>query len=150
MRSGGTSSRGIIRTLSHTAGDSVDQIRTGAQPRLRYRRLKKVPVAGRQQLVRRSGQTICSAGFVVDPPPGYWFSLHTDRRYSCGQRAAGSPDPRQISTSFVERSNITIRVHIRRFTRLTNASSEKAEMHAAAVALHFTGITSCRFTARCA
>jgi len=48
----------------------------------------------------------------------------------------GSPDPKYISTSFSERSNLTIRMHTRRFTRLTNAFSKKVENHAHAVALH--------------
>lgn len=49
----------------------------------------------------------------------------------------GDPDPKHISTSYVERSNLTMRMQIRRFTRLTNAFSKKLEMHFAAVALHF-------------
>jgi hypothetical protein len=48
----------------------------------------------------------------------------------------GRPDPKQISTSFSERSNLTLRMHMRRFTRLTNAFSKKVENHAHAVALH--------------
>jgi IS1 family transposase len=48
----------------------------------------------------------------------------------------GNPDPKYISTSFSERSNLTIRMHTRRFTRLTNAFSKKVENHAHAVALH--------------
>lgn len=48
----------------------------------------------------------------------------------------GDPDPRHISTSYVERSNLSIRMHMRRFTRLTNAHSKKFENHAWAVALH--------------
>jgi IS1 family transposase len=49
----------------------------------------------------------------------------------------GNPDPAHISTSFVERSNLTMRMHMRRFTRLTNAFSKKIENHAHAVSLHF-------------
>jgi hypothetical protein len=49
----------------------------------------------------------------------------------------GDPDARHISTSYVERQNLTMRVHMRRFTRLTNAFSKKFANHVAAVALHF-------------
>jgi IS1 family transposase len=48
----------------------------------------------------------------------------------------GSPDPDKISTSYVERSNLTMRMHMRRFTRLTNAFSKKFENHAHMVALY--------------
>jgi len=50
---------------------------------------------------------------------------------------SGDPDPAKISTSYIERQNLTMRMGIRRFTRLTNAFSKKIENHAAAVALHF-------------
>jgi IS1 family transposase len=49
----------------------------------------------------------------------------------------GNPDEKHISTSYVERQNLTMRMHMRRFTRLTNAFSKKAENHAHSVALHF-------------
>ena len=50
---------------------------------------------------------------------------------------AGSPDPAHISTSLIERQNLTMRMSMRRFTHLTNGFSKKVENHKAAVALHF-------------
>jgi IS1 family transposase len=49
----------------------------------------------------------------------------------------GQPDPRKISTSYVERQNLTMRMGMRRFTRLTNGFSKKVENHGAAIAIHF-------------
>jgi IS1 family transposase len=49
----------------------------------------------------------------------------------------GKPDPKHISTSYVERQNLTMRMSMRRFTRLTNGFSKKAENHAHSVAIHF-------------
>jgi IS1 family transposase len=49
----------------------------------------------------------------------------------------GRPEPKHISTSFVERQNLNLRMGMRRFTRLTNAFSKKVENHAAMVAIHF-------------
>lgn len=64
---------------------------------------------------------------------------------------SGNPDPEHISTSYVERANLTMRMSMRRFTRLTNAHSKKLQNHEAAVALHFMHYNFCRIhtTLRC-
>jgi hypothetical protein len=49
----------------------------------------------------------------------------------------GNPEPRHISTSFVERQNLTMRMSMRRFTRLSQGFSKKAINHAYSVAIHF-------------
>jgi IS1 family transposase len=56
----------------------------------------------------------------------------------------GNPDRRHISTSYVERQNLTMRMQMRRFTRLTNAFSKKIENHEHAIALHFMHYNFCR------
>lgn len=56
----------------------------------------------------------------------------------------GNPDPAHVSTSYVERQNLTMRMSMRRFTRLTNAFSKKVENLAHAVALHFFNYNFCR------
>lgn len=75
----------------------------------------------------------------------YGASLENETRYSpatcigCEMKVvSGNPDPKHVSTSYVERQNLTMRMHMRRFTRLTNAFSKKIDNHAYAVALHFT------------
>lgn len=56
----------------------------------------------------------------------------------------GDPDPRHISTSFVERSNLTMRMGMRRYTRLTNAFSKKVENHIHMTTIFFTFYNWCR------
>lgn len=56
----------------------------------------------------------------------------------------GNPDPKHISTSYVERQNFSMSMGIRRFTRLTNGFSKKIENHAASVSLYFMHYNFCR------
>ena len=60
------------------------------------------------------------------------------------RKITGKPDRKLISTSYVERQNLTLRMNNRRFTRLTNAFSKKIENHKHSVALHFMHYNFCR------
>jgi IS1 family transposase len=73
------------------------------------------------------------------------------RRYSpakcigCDMKVvSGNPDPKHVSTSFVERQNLTMRMHMRRFTRLTNGFSKKVDNHRHSVSLHYMFYNFCR------
>jgi len=74
----------------------------------------------------------------------YGAARETEARYSpaecigCQRKEiSGKPDSKHISTSYVERQNLTMRMHNRRFTRLTNAFSKRIDHHVAAISLHF-------------
>src|SRR6266404_5301837 len=89
------------------------------------------------------------AGFGADVDYAQLVKLygevpHPAGRYSPAQIqgtktfcCTGDPDPKYISTSYVERQNLTMRMSMRRFTRLSNGHSKKAENHAHMIALHF-------------
>jgi IS1 family transposase len=81
----------------------------------------------------------------------YGNDSETESCYSPGEFVScrtipmsGNPKARDISTSFVERQNLTMRMQMRRFTRLTNAFSKKVENLGYAVALHFMHYNFCR------
>jgi IS1 family transposase len=89
------------------------------------------------------------AGFGADVDYAQLIKLygevpHPAGRYSPAQIqgtktfcCTGNPDTRHISTSYVERQNLTMRMSMRRFTRLSNGFAKKAETHAYSVAIHF-------------
>ena len=77
--------------------------------------------------------------------------VSSEKRYSPAvctgirkRRIEGSPDPAHVSTSYVERNNLTMRMSMRRFTRLTNAFSKKIENRAHSIALHLMFYNFCR------
>jgi IS1 family transposase len=81
----------------------------------------------------------------------YGISEDNEKRYSIAKcigaqkvRVQGNPDEKNVSTSYVERQNLTMRMNMRRFTRLTNGFSKKFENHMHSVALHFMYYNFCR------
>lgn len=79
------------------------------------------------------------------------FGKAAQRRYSPAKctgiekkQVMGDPDMKETSTSYIERQNLTMRMHMRRFTRLTNAFSKKLENHMHAISLHFMYYNFCR------
>jgi hypothetical protein len=86
---------------------------------------------------------------TIEKHYGVDTAVEAARRYSPAQvvsvsRQVVNGRPLEISTSYVERSNLTIRMQCRRFTRLTNAFSKKSENHAAAFSLFVAHYNLCR------
>lgn len=81
----------------------------------------------------------------------YGASPEKEVRYSPGEccgavknPVCGNPDAEHVSTSFVERQNLTMRMSMRRFTRLTNGFSKKIENHEHAISIHYMYYNFCR------
>lgn len=81
------------------------------------------------QLEKIYGKRVDEDGVVIDHRIQY---IGADKTVVCG-----NPEQKKISTSYVERQNLTMRMHMRRFTRRTNAFSKKLENHKHAQALYF-------------
>lgn len=86
------------------------------------------------QLIKLYGPTIAAPGRYSPPA-----CIGVRKR-----RVEGNPDVEHVSTSYVERANLTMRMSMRRFTRLTNAFSKKLDNHVHALALYFAFYNFCR------
>jgi len=110
----------------------IDAVKTAFGKDIDYAQLKKI--------------------YESDNPKGAKrYAQRNERRYSPGdfisteiKTISGKPDIEHISTSYIERQNLTMRMHMRRFTRLTNAFSKKLENHCHAIALHFVYYNFCK------
>lgn len=105
---------------------------------------------GHQARVLAGGTTLL-APVLMKRSAGHGSPSTPETRYSPGEVTgtethvkAGNPDPRHIPTSFVERQNLTMRMSMRRFTRLTNGFSKKIENHEAMLAVYFAHYNFCR------
>jgi IS1 family transposase len=81
----------------------------------------------------------------------YGNSPEAEKRYSPAECTGikkevimGNPDSKHVSTSYIERQNLTMRMGMRRFTRLTNGFSKKIEFHIASIAIHYMHYNFCR------
>jgi hypothetical protein len=113
-------------------------------------RAKRLTPERRQEIARKAAAARCvESGLAArgqtreDAEHGLAHVLALVRRLAARSTARSSPvriikgNPTEISTSYIERQNLTMRMGMRRFTRLANGFSKKIENHAAAVSIHF-------------
>ena len=124
------------------SADSASLLMRDLSNRLRYR--VQLTTDGHRAYLTAVEQTFGADVDFSQLIKVYGNPTEPDTRYSPGEcigckqeRIIGNPNPLHTSTSYVERQNLTMRMSMRRFTRLTNAFSKKVGNHMAAVAIHF-------------
>lgn len=142
--------------VSWLVGDRDVEAATAFMQDVRYRIVNRIQLTtdGHRpylQAVKEAFDYDVDYAMLIKMYGGGEGTTQTERKYSPGEctgckktKVMGDPRPKFISTSFVERQNLTMRMHMRRFTRLTNAFSKKVENHCYAIALHFVYYNFCK------
>jgi IS1 family transposase len=135
------------RRTAANALKPTEKVRRASSPEVRF----QLTTDGLQSYIGAVDMALTDRCDYAQLVKTYAEPLVDERRYSPAEYTGavkivitGNPDPAKICTSHVERQNLTMRMQIRRLTRLTNAFSRKLENHRAAVALHFGWYNFCQ------
>jgi transposase-like protein/IS1 family transposase len=137
----------VGRRTGANAMELMRKVRIATSPDVRF----QLSTDGLQSYIAAVDEFLMDRCDYAQLVKSYAEPQENERRYSPAEctgavkvRISGSPDEGRVCTSHVERQNLTMRMQIRRLTRLTNAFSKKLENHRAAIALHFAYYNFCK------